>query len=70
MIKDGINATFGAVSEPYLHAIPNPRAFFPELMRGLCLVEAYYRTKPFNSWQLVLIGDPLYKPFGKKRTPN
>ncbi len=65
MIRDGITATLGPVNEPYLHAFPNPRAFFPELLRGRCLVEAYYRTKPFNSWQMVLIGDPLYTPFTK-----
>ena len=29
------------------------------------LVEAYYRTKPFNSWVMVLVGDPLYNPFKK-----
>ena len=63
MLRDGITATLGAVAEPYLHAFPEPRAFFLELFNGRCLVEAFYRTKPFNSWQLVLIGDPLYKPF-------
>jgi len=65
MLKDGITATLGAVNEPYLHSFPEPKAFFLELFSGRCLVEAYYRTKPFNSWQLVLIGDPLYKPFTK-----
>ena len=65
MLRDGITATLGAVSEPYLHSFPEPRAFFAELYRGNCLVEAYYHTKPFNSWQLLLIGDPLYKPFKK-----
>ena len=65
MLKDGITATLGAVDEPYLHSFPEPKAFFLELFSGRCLVEAYYRTKPFNSWQLVLIGDPLYKPFTK-----
>jgi len=65
MLKDGITATLGAVAEPYLHSFPEPRAFFLELFNGRCLVEAYYRTKPFNSWQLVLIGDPLYRPFKK-----
>ena len=63
MLRDGITATLGAVAEPYLHAFPEPKAFFTELFNGRCLAEAYYRTKPFNSWQLVLIGDPLYKPF-------
>jgi len=65
MLRNGIAATLGAVSEPYLHSFPEPRAFFAELYRGHCLVETYYHTKPFNSWQLLLIGDPLYKPFKK-----
>jgi len=63
MLADGITATLGAVAEPYLHSFPLPSAFFAELLNGRCLVEAYYRTKPFNSWQLILIGDPLYRPF-------
>jgi uncharacterized protein (TIGR03790 family) len=65
MLKDGIAATLGAVSEPYLHAFPRPRDFFGQLYDGNCLVEAYYRTNPFNSWQLLLVGDPLYRPFRK-----
>jgi uncharacterized protein (TIGR03790 family) len=63
MLKAGITATFGAVAEPYLHSFPEPDKFFSELLIGSCLAEAYYKTKPFNSWQLILIGDPLYKPF-------
>jgi len=63
MLKDGITATLGAVAEPYLHTFPEPKLFFLELFNGRSLLEAFYRTKPFNSWQLVLIGDPLYKPF-------
>jgi len=66
MLRDGITATLGAVAEPYLHSFPEPRAFFLELYNGSCLVEAYCRTNPFNSWQLVLIGDPLYTPFRQK----
>jgi uncharacterized protein (TIGR03790 family) len=65
MLTDGITATLGPVAEPYVHSFPEPKAFFSELLNGRCLVEAYYRTKPFNSWQLVLIGDPLYTPFKK-----
>jgi uncharacterized protein (TIGR03790 family) len=63
MLKDGITATLGPVREPYLNAFPLPRMFFLELFNGACLVEAYYYTKPFNSWQMLLIGDPLYRPF-------
>ncbi len=66
MLKDGITATLGPVNEPYLHAFPEPKAFFEALFDGHCLVEAYYCTLPFNSWQMLLIGDPLYTPFGRK----
>jgi len=61
MLSHGITATLGAVDEPYLQSFPEPDKFFAELLDSKCLVEAYYRTKPFNSWQLVLIGDPLYR---------
>ena len=68
MLRNGITATLGPVSEPYLHAFPKPSQFFGALMEGHCLVEAYCKTKPFNSWQLVLIGDPLYCPFAANKT--
>ena len=63
MLVHGVTATLGPVAEPYLHTFPNPKEFFLELLDGDCLVEAFYRTLPFCSWQLMLIGDPLYKPF-------
>jgi len=62
MLTDGITATLGPVAEPYLHTFPEPRAFFPKLYEG-----------PFNSWQMLLIGDPLYRPFKtfpRKTDPN
>jgi len=65
MLRDGITATLGAVAEPYLHSFPKPKDFFLQLLDGACVVEAYYHTKPFNSWRLILIGDPLYRPFKK-----
>jgi hypothetical protein len=54
------------VAEPYLSAFPNPEEFFLELIEGKCLVEAFYHSQPFCSWQMMLIGDPLYTPFAKK----
>jgi uncharacterized protein (TIGR03790 family) len=68
LLKHGITATLGAVGEPYLHAFPEPKLFFGALLDGNCLVETYYLTQPLNSWQLLLIGDPLYRPF--KRNPS
>ncbi|MFA5293105.1 MAG: TIGR03790 family protein [Phycisphaerae bacterium] len=61
LLSHGITATFGAVDEPYLHSFPDPDKFFAQLLNGDCMAEAFYATNPFNSWQLVLIGDPLYK---------
>ena len=66
MLKHGITATLGPVAEPYLNSFPKPKEFFTELYKGYSLVEAYYRTNPFDSWMLVLIGDPLYIPFKKQ----
>jgi uncharacterized protein (TIGR03790 family) len=65
LLMHGVTATLGPVAEPYLPAFPAPRAFFSELFEGRCLVEAYYHTSPFNSWRMVLLGDPLYRPFKK-----
>ena len=43
--------------------------FFEALVSGqYCLVECYYRAKPYNSWMMVLVGDPLYRPrYAKER---
>ncbi len=66
MLKDGITATLGPVAEPYLHTFPKPNDFFTELFKGYSLVEAYYKSNPYNSWMMLLIGDPLYRPFKPK----
>ncbi|HMP00925.1 MAG TPA: TIGR03790 family protein [Gemmatales bacterium] len=67
LLMDGAAATMGAVAEPYLFAFPRPAEFFGFLMTGrYTLVECYFRTLPVNSWQMVLLGDPLYNPFRNK----
>ncbi len=64
MLERGIAATIGPVNEPYVQAFPLPELFFPLLTEGyLSLGETYLITLPFLSWQMVLIGDPLYQPF-------
>ncbi len=64
MLEDGVCATLGPVFEPYLSSFPLPDDFFSLLLTGrYTLAEVYYRTKPFNSWVMVLVGDPLYNPF-------
>lgn len=67
LLEDGVAATIGPVDEPYLVSFPRPNEFFALLVQGeLPLVEVYYKTQPFNSWQMVLIGDPLYRPYAKQ----
>ncbi len=64
MLADGVAATFGATSEPFLHAFPMPSEFFSRLLSGRqTLVETYFQTLPLLSWRLALVGDPLYNPF-------
>jgi uncharacterized protein (TIGR03790 family) len=64
MLESGVAATLGPTSEPYLQAFPVPEIFFGLLLDGqLSLAECYALSKPFWSWQMVLIGDPLYRPF-------
>jgi uncharacterized protein (TIGR03790 family) len=64
LLNDGIAATLGAVAEPYLIAFPQADEFFPLLMTGkLTLAEVYWKTQPITSWQVSLVGDPLYTPF-------
>ncbi|WP_321283918.1 TIGR03790 family protein [uncultured Vibrio sp.] len=64
MLERGITATVGPVYEPYVQAFPLPELFFSKLAEGyLNLGETYLVSLPFLSWQMVLIGDPLYQPF-------
>ena len=64
MLEDGAAAVIGPVAEPYVQAFPIPEIFFHYLTDGYyTLVEAYFLSLPYLSWQMVLVGDPLYRPF-------
>jgi uncharacterized protein (TIGR03790 family) len=64
MLEDGVAATVGPVSEPYLTAFPLPEIFFSLLIDGsYSVAEAYFLSLPYLSWQMVLVGDPVYRPF-------
>ena len=59
-------ATIGPVAEPYSLGFPKPEEFFGFLATGeFTLVESYWRSQMFASWMMVLVGDPLYNPYGK-----
>lgn len=64
MLEDGAAAVIGPVSEPYVQSFPLPELFFHYLTHGYyTLVEAYFLSLPYLSWQMILVGDPLYHPF-------
>lgn len=64
MLKHGAAATIGPVHEPYVQGFPLPELFFGALTeRYMNLGESYLISLPFLSWQMVLVGDPLYTPF-------
>ncbi len=68
MIEKGVAATIGPVGEPYVEAFPPPEKFFRFLIDGyLTLAECYLVSTPFWSWKMILVGDPLYRPFYKYR---
>ena len=71
MLEKGVAATIGPVGEPYVQAFPLPEVFFGLLIDGyLSLAECYQISLPYLSWKMVLIGDPLYRPFKNLRGKN
>ncbi|GMV98116.1 MAG: hypothetical protein AMXMBFR83_24690 [Phycisphaerae bacterium] len=67
LLEEGATATLGPVAEPYLQAFPRPDDFFALLLtRRFTLAEVYAFTVPHQSWMMMLIGDPLYRPFAAK----
>jgi uncharacterized protein (TIGR03790 family) len=68
MLEKGAAAVIGPVDEPYVQAFPVPEMFFALLVEGhLTLAECYAASTPWLSWRMVLVGDPLYRPFAKER---
>ncbi len=71
MLEKGVAATLGPVAEPYLQAFPLPDVFFTCIIDGrFPLAECYTVSNPYWSWQMVLIGDPLYRPFARSGPPS
>ncbi len=66
LLADGATATMGCIDEPYLDGTPNIGLFFAcWLPGGFTFGEAAYACQATVSWQTTVVGDPLYRPFGK-----
>jgi uncharacterized protein (TIGR03790 family) len=63
LVARGVAATFGNVFEPYLEFTIRPDDLLEQLAAGATLGDAAYFATPVLSWQNVVIGDPLYRPF-------
>ena len=65
LLAKGVTCTMGCVYEPYLSTTPNVAAFLERFGTGGTFGEAAWASQPALSWQTTVIGDPLYRPFGK-----
>jgi uncharacterized protein (TIGR03790 family) len=63
LVARGATATVGNVFEPYIEYLHRPDLLMQALARGDDLVDAAYYALPLLSWQSIVIGDPLYRPF-------
>lgn len=63
LLGKGAAATLGNTYEPFLHLTHHFDVFNRRLLAGYSLVEAAYMAYPSLSWQGVVLGDPLYRPF-------
>jgi len=66
LLAKGATITMGCVAEPYLTGTPELAVFAARfIFEGFTFGEAAYASQPVLSWQTTVIGDPLYRPFGK-----
>lgn len=63
LLEKGAAVTVGNVYEPYLHLTHDFGILHERLLKGYSWVEACWMAMPVTSWQGVVLGDPLYRPF-------
>jgi hypothetical protein len=66
LLAKGATATMGCVEEPFLSGTPDMGVFTARFIyNGMSFGEAAYASQMALSWQITVVGDPLYRPFGK-----
>ncbi len=63
LLEKGAAVTIGNVYEPYLHLTHDFSILHQRLLDGYSWGEACWMAMPVTSWQGVVLGDPLYRPF-------
>jgi uncharacterized protein (TIGR03790 family) len=67
LLAKGATITMGSVAEPYLGGTPDVAVFISRLIQGaFTFGEAAYAGQAVVSWQTTVVGDPLYRPFGRQ----
>jgi uncharacterized protein (TIGR03790 family) len=69
LMRRGAAVTLGPVREPYVAAFPHGDVFADLLLMGSSIAESYWLALPHVSWAMVILGDPLYRPFAFKPKP-
>lgn len=65
-LAKGVTATMGCVAEPYLAGTPDMTVFAARFVyQGFSFGEAACACQSVLSWQTTVVGDPLYRPFGR-----
>ena len=59
--------TVGNVYEPFLGACHRFDIFVDRLLDGYTVAEASWMSMPVLSWQGVVFGDPLYRPYARMK---
>ncbi|MCX5655942.1 MAG: TIGR03790 family protein [Planctomycetota bacterium] len=67
LLLHGACVTAGAVYEPFLSGTPHIDIMMARLLQGYSWGEAAYMSELQLSWQMCFIGDPLYRPFGRRQ---
>ena len=66
LLEKGVTCTMGTVDEPYLHGTPDIATFAARwTYLGMTFGEAACTAQALLSWQTAVVGDPLYRPFGR-----
>lgn len=63
LVLRGAAASAGAVNEPFLDFTPQPDILADRLCQGYPFGDCVLMAQPALSWQMTVIGDPLYQPF-------
>ena len=67
LLHKGATITMGCVEEPYLSGTPDVSSFLGLLIYfRTTFGEAAYASQKVLSWQTTVVGDPLYRPFGRR----